>query len=326
MTWLHSVCFTFALSSASGLTVSQRSRMQTRIVNGTLVQKPLQKYSFFALPTKDDESDNWLGCGASIISPTYALTSAHCFGGGSAPCSGPTSLAVWVGDMTLSDDGMITGGQKSFRSKVTLVCESRFDGKCSHGHDMALLRLETPVPDWVTPVTLDLGGLDTSVVGRPVTAIGYGFMESTADRTYIAGQSNHLREVTVNVLGQDTENCSRVYAGGYGCSDDASEGSANNLDQQLCAGATDTPERDTCAGDSGSPLLDAEGRQVGLVSYGGGPGSKLTGSGRECGDPQYPGIYARVSTLRDFVLEHVKDLPGTTLPGTAVDTATVHVG
>jgi len=320
MAWLHSVCFTVALSSASGMTVGQRSRMHTRIVNGSLVQKPLQKYSFFALPTEDGDTDQWLGCGASIISPSFALTSAHCFGGGSTPCSGPTSVAVWVGEMSLSADGMITGGKKSFRSKATLVCESRFDGKCSHGHDMALLRLEKPVPDWVTPVRLDLGGLDSSVVGRPVTSIGYGLMESTVDRTFIGGQSSHLREVTVNVLGQDTENCSRVYAGGYGCSDDASEGEANNKGQQLCAGATDTPERDSCAGDSGSPLLDAHGRQVGLVSYGGGKGSKLTGSGRECGDPQYPGIYARVSALKDFVLEHVKDLSG------SLDTTPVHVG
>jgi trypsin len=78
---------------------------------------------------------------------------------------------------------------------------------------------------------------------------------------------------------------------------------------QICAGAKVEPNRDACAGDSGSPVLDASGVQVGLVSYGGGPGEKLQGPGRMCGDPEYPGVYARVAAFHDFITQNVVDLP-----------------
>lgn len=304
-------------AAVSGVKQRSRARASTRIINGSAVEHPLSTYSFFALPTSSAGSDQWLGCGASIISPTFALSSAHCFGGGNNPCTGPQSIAVWVGDITMDASTQITGGEKSFRTEAELICHSKYDGKCSHGHDLALLKLKTPVPNWVKPVPLDLGSSE-AMDGKPVTSIGFGLMEDPFDRTYIGEPSPGLRAVNLSVLKQDSADCVRVFAGGFGCSDDASEAQASNKDQQICAGATDGPERDTCSGDSGSPMVDANGRQVAIVSYGGGPGASTHGAGRECGDPRFPGVYARVSAFADFLREHVPDLPN------AVDTATVH--
>jgi secreted trypsin-like serine protease len=46
---------------------------------------------------------------------------------------------------------------------------------------------------------------------------------------------------------------------------------------------------DTCAGDSGSPML-CNGKIVGVTSYGMG-----------CGEPKYPGVYTKVSAFKDWI-------------------------
>lgn len=281
----------------------------------------------YALPTKGPQSDEWLGCGASVISPTFALTSAHCFGGGLQPCSGPKQLAVWVGQLQLVNQAGLhvvrpaNGGggipflplprasPDSFRVKADLICHPKFDGKCSHGNDIALLKFREPLPNWVKPVALNLGSSGDGE-GELVTAMGHGLIEDKHDPQTISwDHPEELRQVSVSVLAKGTDACKRVFAGGYGCSDEHSEAPATHLEQQLCAAATDQPERDTCAGDSGSPMVDAAGTQVAVVSYGGGPGGRMRGPGRICADPQYPGIYAKVSAFRDWIVQHVLDLP-----------------
>ena len=57
----------------------------------------------------------------------------------------------------------------------------------------------------------------------------------------------------------------------------------------ICAGEEG---KDSCAGDSGGPMVDAiaNGKQVGVVSFGFG-----------CGQAGYPGVYARVSNYVDWI-------------------------
>lgn len=283
-----------------------------RIINGSLIKSPSKKYSFHALPTSTAESDSWLGCGASIISQTFGMSAAHCFGGGLDPCSGPARLALWLGDVHLADNFRITPkpGGKSFRVEAEVICHPEFDGKCSHGHDIVLLRLADALPSWVEPVSVDLNGDASVSVGELTTDIGYGIAENSRNPILIDDFTNShtLRKVELSILADGSSTCDNVYKGGYGCSDEHSEGKATNIDQQICAGATDDPDRDTCSGDSGSPMLNSDGVQIGIVSYGGGPGEKLSGPGRICGDPNYPGVYSRVSAFKDFIEEHVHDL------------------
>jgi len=305
-----------------------QSSLAARIINGSEVRDEAGKYSYFALPTANNNTDQWLGCGASIISPTWGLTAAHCFGGGMEACSQKGNISLWMGDLHLSAGFLISGmpGGRHVRVAAEIVCHPQFDGKCSHGHDMTLLRLKDPLPSWVKPVPLHLGstldaalGQDplqagptrgTANVGEVTTNIGFGYTESSTDIQSISDvPAPKMREADLTIFANDHKACASVYAGGYGCSDPASEDVAKNLDQQLCAGATDNPQRDTCDGDSGSPMLDKHGVQIGIVSYGGGPGEKMKGPGRMCADPNYMGIYTRVSAFSDFIHSHVKDLP-----------------
>eukprot|EP00929_Paragymnodinium_shiwhaense_P112655 TRINITY_DN80920_c0_g1_i1.p1 TRINITY_DN80920_c0_g1~~TRINITY_DN80920_c0_g1_i1.p1 ORF type:complete len:322 (-),score=75.33 TRINITY_DN80920_c0_g1_i1:52-1017(-) len=304
--WHRLAALAASVSVAEALTMRQKSMM--RIINGTAVEHASPFRAEFALPTSAGDSDAWLGCGASVISPTFALSSAHCFGGGEDPCSGPGDIALWIGDVEIVDGKVVPAhpDAKAFRVEADLVCNPKFDGKCSHGNDVALLKFRETAPDWVKPVPLNFNGVAVGDVVRP---IGYGMTESKSDRKVIGDTSSMLRQASVTVLAQDNVRCGRVYAGGYGCSDEASEGKAENLDMQLCAGSEEEPDEDACAGDSGSPVMDAQGMQVGIVSYGGGPGEKRSGSGRMCGDPEYPGVYAQVSAFKQFISEHVTDLP-----------------
>ena len=67
-------------------------------------------------------------------------------------------------------------------------------------------------------------------------------------------------------------------------------------DDMLCAAA---PGRDSCGGDSGGPLIvegggDADDVLVGIVSW-----------GYRCADENFPGVYARVSAHRDWIVREL---------------------
>ncbi|KAF5286944.1 hypothetical protein FQR65_LT12403 [Abscondita terminalis] len=93
--------------------------------------------------------------------------------------------------------------------------------------------------------------------GSPALVTGWGTLSS-------GGSSpTQLQKVTVNRV--SSAECNAAYG--------------SITDRMICYSA---PGKDSCQGDSGGPLV-AEGKQVGIVSWGYG-----------CASPGYPGVYTKV--------------------------------
>ena len=123
----------------------------------------------------------------------------------------------------------------------------------------------------VTPATLDDGNTKLSN-GQDLISMGFG-ATNTKNPVY----SDLLLEVTVDLVTQS--NCRSAY------------GVSAITDNMLCAWRKD---KDTCWGDSGGPLITTSDVLVAVVSW-----------GYECADKDYPGVYARVSSVYDWILSQL---------------------
>ncbi|XP_071451593.1 trypsin delta-like [Hetaerina americana] len=131
--------------------------------------------------------------------------------------------------------------------------------------DISLLKVNPPFTfgKGVQPISLPDKNLNVKV-GTNADASGWGTLTEGGELP------EHLQHVVVQIT--DQEECS----GAYGSI------TAN----MICAGSKG---KDTCQGDSGGPLVE-DGKLVGIVSFGYG-----------CAEPGYPGVYTRVTALRDWI-------------------------
>lgn len=201
-------------------------------------------------------------CGGVVVAPTKVLTAAHCMG-----------REVLGGEpWQLSDFKVIAGrsallGQGGQEVRVSDTWISPEYDPTANTNDIAVLTLASPLPQSYVIGT----ALPGDTAETPGTAADvYGWGDTTGNGTYASA----LRSARVQVLPDAA--CERAYPGGFGA--------AYQADTMLCAG---DPQggRDACQGDSGGPLV-AQGRLIGLVSWGSG-----------CGQPENPGVYTRVSTV-----------------------------
>ncbi|EDW72057.1 uncharacterized protein Dwil_GK19007 [Drosophila willistoni] len=135
-------------------------------------------------------------------------------------------------------------------------------------NDIAVLRLSKKLSLGTTMKAIELA-TTTPPHGGAARCSGYG---TTSYEGYLSSQ---LRYIDTNIVGR-SQCASSSY--GYG---------SRIKETMICAAAD---KKDSCQGDSGGPLV-LNGQLVGVVSW-----------GTECALANYPGVYANVAELRDWIL------------------------
>ena len=242
-------------------TQSQVRDLENRIIGGTAVSSTRYPYHTKLDLYFTDEGGSF-GCGASLIAPDVVLTAAHClkipgFGG-----LDKQHVQIWVNRTSKSDKAKF--GFR--RTVVDFVVHPSFD-HVTLSNDIAVMKLNAAVAD--VPTVRINRNVSIPLSTQSLTAIGFGATESRSFPDNLMQVS--MKPVSFQVCKNYARYQPAVVVG----------------DQMVCAGGT----KDTCYGDSGSPLIvrgtDARSDvQVGITSF---------GSYLGCGKADAPGVYTRVS-------------------------------
>uniref|UniRef100_G1PQI0 Transmembrane serine protease 9 n=1 Tax=Myotis lucifugus TaxID=59463 RepID=G1PQI0_MYOLU len=228
-------------------------------------------------------------CGAAVIGARWLVSAAHCFN----EFQDPTEWVAYAGTTQLSGSEAST-----VRARVAQIITHPSYNPDTADFDVAVLRLGSPLPfgRHVQPVCLPAAS-HVFPPRRKCLISGWGYL-----REDFLIKPEMLQKATVELLDQAL--CASLYG--------------NSLtDRMVCAGYLDG-KVDSCQGDSGGPLVCEEpsGRffLAGIVSWGIG-----------CAEAGRPGVYARVTRLRDWILGAIamasKPLAPTEAPAPATPSA-----
>ena len=254
--------------------------VNTRIMGGVEVNPPF-RYPFVVGVLYTNRHSQM--CGGTLISPEYVLTAAHCIDANRAA----SYYSVLVHGHDLS--GGVTHRCTQIIGLQSFTRHALYNSNTDE-HDVALLRLSSrPTCADELAAAGSFARLDapsnSSIVsqGLMTTVAGWGAISGSPD------YPDRLRELNLPIASLDT--CRQQW------------GSQWILPGMLCAGYT-TGDRDSCRGDSGSPLFVARSAESG----GGGTLVGVVSWGAACGTLNAFGVYASVSYYHSWITSHVPEL------------------
>ncbi|XP_020864530.1 transmembrane protease serine 9 isoform X2 [Phascolarctos cinereus] len=225
-------------------------------------------------------------CGAAILSAKWLVSAAHCFN----EFQDPTVWMAYAGTTFLSGSDIGT-----VKAHIAQIIKHPFYNSDTADFDVAVLELGSPLPftSHIQPVCLP-SATHIFPPRKKCLISGWGYLKED-----FLVKPEVLQKATVELLDQAL--CASLYS--------------NSLtDRMVCAGYLDG-KVDSCQGDSGGPLVcdEPSGRffLAGIVSWGIG-----------CAEARRPGVYVRVTKVRDWILETISTAPTVSAPAVFPDSST----